>query len=198
MSSLWNAIARTYERLWPLEAWPAEASEALLALRERFQSLVTLIPTRTFVRNEEWRASRDRAYADMYEQAAKGLDPEGAENTLGVSHAVWETHHGYAMGQFRAMLRQRLYPPHTKQSPALEGLVACPHGLPAAGTGYRARTGGIQRINHLLGRMPPLRALTASDLHVYYRLQAADRRPPYLIDELEEALGLRIVVTAKP
>ena len=58
-------------------------------------------------------------------------------------------------------------------------------------------TGEIQqRINHLLGRTPPLRALTASDLHVYYLLQAANRRPPYLIDELEEALGLRIVVTA--
>jgi hypothetical protein len=199
VSSLWNAIARTYERLWAiLEAWPAEASEALLALRERFQSLVTLIQTRTFVRNEEWRASRDRAYADMYEQAAKGLDPEGAERTLSeYLTPVWETHHGYAMEQLRAMLRQRLYPPHTKQSPALEGLVACLMDYLRQEQAIVRATGEIQqRINHLLGRTPPLRALTASDLHVYYLLQAADRRPPYLIDELEEALGLRIVVTA--
>jgi hypothetical protein len=199
MSSLWTAVARTYERLWAiLEAWPADGSEALLTLRERFQTLVTFIRTHTFVQTEEWRASRDRAYADMYEQAAKGLDPEGSGRTLAeYLSPVWEAHHGYAMERLRVLLRQRLCPPHAGQSPALEGLVACLMDyLRQEQTIVRA-TGEIQqRINHLLGRTPPLRPLTASDLHVYYLLQEANRRPPYLIDELEEELGLHIVVTA--
>jgi len=199
VSSLWTAIPRTYERLWAiLEAWPEERSEALLALRERFQTLVTFIRTHTFVQTEEWRASRDRAYADMYEQAATGLDSEGAGRTLSeYLTPVWEAHHGYAMEQLRVMLRQRLCPPHIKQSPALEDFVACLMDYLRQEQAIVRATGEIQQnINHLLGRTPPLRPLTGSDLHVYYLLQELKRRPPYLINELEEELGLHIVVTA--
>jgi hypothetical protein len=199
VSSLWTAVARTYERLLAiLEAWPAEESEVLLALRERFQSLVTFIRTRTFVQTEEWRASRDRAYADMYEQAANGLDPEGSARTLSAYLTpVWEVHHGYAMEQLRVLLQQRLCPSHTRQRSALESFVACLMDYLRQEQAIVRATGDIQqRINHLLGRTPPLRPLTASDLHVYYLLQEVKRRPPYLMDELEEELGLHIIVTA--
>ena len=50
------------------------------------------------------------------------------------------------------------------------------------------------RINRLLGRTPPMRPFTASDVALYYRLQEVGRRLPYIVDELEEALGLRVVV----
>jgi hypothetical protein len=52
------------------------------------------------------------------------------------------------------------------------------------------------RINRLLGRTPPMRSFTASDVALYYRLQEVGRRLPYLVDELEEELGLRVVVSS--
>lgn len=174
VSSLWTAIARTYERLWAiLEAWPEEKSEALRTLRERFQSLITFLRTQTLVQTEEWRASRDRAYADMYEQAANGLGSASAARTLAeYLTPVWETHHAYAMAQLRVLLRQRLCSPHTRQNPALEDLVVCLLDyLRQEQAIVRATSEIQQRINHLLGRTPPLRPLTGSDLHVYYLLQ---------------------------
>ena len=199
VSSLWTAIARTCEKLWAIiEAWPEEESAGWLVFRARVQSLVTFIRTQTLVQNEEWRLSRDRAYADMYEQAANGLGSACAGRTLAeYLTPVWEAHHGYAMEQLRVLLRQRLCPPHARQSPALEGLVACLIDYLRQEQAIVRATGEIQQhINHLLGRTSPLRPLTASDLHVYYLLQEVKRQPPYLIDELEEGLGLHIVVTA--
>ena len=195
--SLWPAIARTYERLWDiLETWPEDASDTLRALRDRLQGSVTLMRTRSFIRTEEWRASRERAYVDMYEQAAKGLDSQGAERTLAeYLTPVWETHHGYAMEQLRVLLGQRLCPSHGRQSPALESLVTCLIDyLRQEQAIVRAACETQQRINALLGRTPPLRPLTASDLYVYYLLQDVKRQPPYLVHELEEGLGLHIVV----
>jgi hypothetical protein len=99
--------------------------------------------------------------------------------------------------QLRGVLGQRLYPPHGRQSPALEGLVTCLIDyLRQEQAIVRAACEIQQRINALLGRTPPLRPLTASDLYVYYLLQDVKRQPPYLVHELEEALGLHIVVTS--
>jgi hypothetical protein len=199
VSSLWTAIAPTCEKLWAmLEAWPEEKSTAWLAFRERLQNLVTFIQTQTLVQTEAWRVSRDRAYADMYEQAAHGLGSACVGRTLAAYLTpVWEAHHGYAREQLRVLLGQRLCLPHALQNPALEGLVACLLDyLRQEQVIVRATCEIQQHINHLLGRTSPLRPLTASDLHVYYLLQEVTRRPPYLIDELEEALGLHIVVTA--
>ena len=50
-------------------------------------------------------------------------------------------------------------------------------------------------INRLLGRKQPTRALTAADINVYNLLQGDDPgRLPYLVDELERLLGIRIDV----
>jgi hypothetical protein len=63
-----------------------------------------------------------------------------------------------------------------------------------------------QRINRLLGRTLPTRPLTATDLALHYRLLSLHYQPqalldvggrlPYLVDELEEELELRIVVSS--
>jgi hypothetical protein len=52
-----------------------------------------------------------------------------------------------------------------------------------------------QRINRLLGRPAARQPLTAFDLHLFYQLLDVGQRQPYLVEELEEVLGLRIVVT---
>ncbi len=64
-----------------------------------------------------------------------------------------------------------------------------------------------QNINRLLGRVPPLRALTGADLAIHYRLLASiypteqlaslGGRLPYLADDLQETLGLRIVASGE-
>ncbi|MGH2396627.1 MAG: hypothetical protein ACRDFW_06495 [bacterium] len=52
-----------------------------------------------------------------------------------------------------------------------------------------------QRINRLLGRNLPTRPFTASEIDIYHLMLGDVERLPYLVDELEEVLGLRIVVT---
>jgi hypothetical protein len=52
-----------------------------------------------------------------------------------------------------------------------------------------------QRINHLLGRPVARQPLSAFDFHLFYHLLDVSQRQPYLVAELEEVLGLRIVVT---
>ena len=53
------------------------------------------------------------------------------------------------------------------------------------------------RINRLLDRAQPTRPLTAADLDVHNLLQGNEGRTiPYLLDELSDALGLRIHIDA--
>ena len=49
-------------------------------------------------------------------------------------------------------------------------------------------------INQLLGRSAPLRPFTSADIYLYYLLDAGQRRLPCLLHDVEQGLGLRIVV----
>ena len=70
----------------------------------------------------------------------------------------------------------------------------------------RTATAIQQSINRLLGRKPPSRALTGADLAIHYRLleslyavehlASTGGHLPNLVDELQEQLNFRIVVTA--
>jgi hypothetical protein len=56
---------------------------------------------------------------------------------------------------------------------------------------YEAQT----RINHLLGRPEPTRPFSAPDIDLHNRLQGtAERRLPFLVDEIEEIFGLNITL----
>jgi hypothetical protein len=58
----------------------------------------------------------------------------------------------------------------------------------------RAASEVQQHINNLLGRTPPKRPLTASHIAIYYQFEDVGKRLPYLVDEIEETLNLRIAV----
>jgi hypothetical protein len=196
--SLWPVMSRTYERLWTLvEAWSGEESETLIAFRERLRSQVRFLRTKTFLATEEWRVSRERVYADMYAQCASGLGTPSSGATLaGRIAPICAAHHADAADQLRALLGRRFCRTVASDSPELESLVAALMDYFREEQAIvRAACEIQQRINHLLGRTPPTRLFKASDINLYYQLQDVTRRLPYLVDELEEVLGLHIVVT---
>jgi hypothetical protein len=94
------------------------------------------------------------------------------------------------------MLQQRFGGITAPDGPALAGMVdVLMDYLRQEQAIVRAASEIQARINRLLGRTLPTRPFTASDVALYYRLQEVGRRLPYLVDELEEALGLRVVVS---
>ena len=196
--SLWPAMSRAYEQLLAIvESWSGDHSETLLQFRQRLQSHVQYLQTSTLLRTEEWRASRDRVYADMYAQCASGLGSVPSEATLAERLApVRAVQHANAADQLRTVLQQRLCCAAAADIPELESLVA---GL----MDYLRQEQSIvreaceiqQRINCLLGRTPPTRPFTASDIDIFNKMHGDVTRLPYLGDELEEVLGCRIVVT---
>jgi hypothetical protein len=50
-------------------------------------------------------------------------------------------------------------------------------------------------INRLLGRSAPLRPFTSADIYLYYLFGESHRRVPCLLHDVEQGLGLRIIVT---
>ena len=200
VSALWTITPRTYERMWDiLEAWPGKPSEAFITFRERLRSKVEFIRTKTFVQTEAWRAARDRAYADMYEQSARALNSNNPGRSLFEAlNPAWEAQHHDALQHLLVFLRHRLCPTASATHQGLEQMAACLLDYLRHEQAVVRLVCEIQaRVNVLLGRIAPVRLLTASDLHVYYLLQEVERRPPYLVYELEEGLDLRIVVTSQ-
>lgn len=205
--SLWPQMARAYERLWSLADTPALRCFApLQPLRELLRRAVQYLRSATRLKNEEQRLVLEHAYADMYARSAQGLRETNAADALPARLAS-------ACAGRPEQTRQRLL-----------ALLSCPEaardqrkGLAAmaqALADYLAQEQAVvrvaaevqQHINRLLGRTPPSRPLAAIDLALHYRLvafhyqdaelQQAGGRLPYLVDDLCEAFGLRVRVTA--
>jgi hypothetical protein len=206
--SLWPTMSRTYERLWTLvEAWSGDESETFIAFRERLQRSVRFLRTATRQNTEEQRVVHERAYADMYAQCAGGLGTPSSGAMLSERIApTCAAHHAGATDRLRGVLQERFCGIAAADGPVLEGMVdTLMDYFRQEQAIVRAASEIQQRINHLLGRTLPTRSLTATDLALHYRLVAFHYKPqalqdiggrlPYLVDELEEGLGLRIVVT---
>lgn len=196
--SLWPLMGRTYEQLWTIvEAWSGDNSGTLVGFRERLQSQVKFLRTDTLLRTEEWRVSRERVYADMYAQCAGGLGSASSGETLSERIApVWAAHHAYAADQLRTVLRRRFSGTAIAEDPELESLVTrLMDYFRQEQAIVRAACEIQQRINRLLGRTLPTRPFTVSEIDVYHLMLGDVERLPYLVNELAEMLGLRIVVT---
>ena len=198
--SLWPAMGRTYERLWTtLEAWSASHSATLIALRERFRNNVEFLRTRSLLASEEWCASREQVYADMYAQCTNGLGSSCTEEVVLAARItpIAAAHHANVAQQLRTVLRQRCAVEEATHSSEVESLVASLMDyIQREQAIVRAACEVQQRINRMLGRAPPTRLFTASAIDLYNQMQGNVAKLPYLLDEIEEMLGLRIVVTA--
>jgi hypothetical protein len=201
--TLWPVMARCYERLAETSAaWARHGGPAVQALAQRLAGHVEGLRQRSYLAHEHWRVEREAVYADMYAQCAAGLSPRGLAGAdddlpgqiapmLSCTHAVadrrlenlLQRRLGRADGSDRAdarALRDRL----------MEFLLQMQAILAVAREAQA-------RLNSCLGRQPPLRAFDSADLNLHNLLQPADpTRLPYLIDELQDLLRLRISVDA--
>jgi len=193
--SLGLAMCRTYERLWAIvEAWAGEQTDTGRVLRTRLQKVARILP-QTLLGTEEQRGSRARVYADMYTQCARGLGVRSSEATLAERLRPRNAaHHRAAAERLRAVIRQRLGDTAVADSPEVEQVVAALMDYFCQEQVIVQEACAIQqRINRLLGRTPPTRPFAAADIDLYYQLQDV-RGLPYLGAELEEVLGLQVVV----
>lgn len=196
--SLWPRMGQAYDQLLAIvETWLDEASESLIQFRNRLRSSVLSQRMSIGLRADEYRVARERVYEDMYAQCARGRGSASSGATLAELLApISAAYHTHTAEQLRVVLRQRLCPQTAAESPAVDSLVVVLMAyLKQEQAVVRAASGIQQRMNDLLGRTPPRRPLKASDLHSFDRLQEIRRRQAYLIDDLEETLGLHIVVT---
>jgi hypothetical protein len=209
---LWPAMGKTYEQLLTIvEAWSGDSSPMVAGLREILQSSVKYLQTSTRLNAAEWSVNRDRGYADryasnlqrvygdMYAQCADGLGPERSGETLVSAIApACLAQHAEATEQLRTLLRLRCSCLGAGDASKIEPVVAVLMDYFRQEQAIVRTASEIQqRIAQLLGRSPARRPLAAADLHLFYQLQDVARRQPYLVADLEEGLGLRIVVTSQ-
>ena len=201
--SLWPAMTRAYQTLADGVQGLADSSHegsAAHALSLRLQGHLRQLREATYLGQESWRHDREQVYADMVAQCERGLNipsPEALQDRLA---PVGEVGDDTAQSALLQALLHHLEPAGHKEQPP-EALLALSHTL----MDYLRLTRAVLReatrvqapINALLGRAAPGRELTATDLDLHNRLQGhTARRVPYLPDELQALLGVRIVVTA--
>jgi hypothetical protein len=192
--SLWPAMTRTYAQLGEIvETWSGESSEPLTKLREHLRSKTQILKSETLHATEEWRANRERVYAQIYEQCGIGLGSESEKTLTERIAPVLAGADARLVQRLRSLVGKRL----GAADADVERLVTCL-------VDYFLRARAIlgvacesqQRINEILGRAQPVRAFSAADIDVHVLLQGDEaRRLPYLLDELEELLGFRVRIT---
>jgi hypothetical protein len=165
--SLWPVMTRTYERLSRIaEEWPGELSGTVVKLREHLRGRMETLKNESLHATEEWRDNRERVYAHIFEECAAGLG-ESTGRTLNERFAPVAAEQAQVSARLRAIVEPRL--------------------------GGGAADAGVERI---VERAAPSRPFNAKDIDIHVLLQADEaRRLPYLINELEPLLGLRVEIT---
>jgi hypothetical protein len=197
--TLWPIMARTYESMATIaDDWAAIGSPSVIALRDRLQSRLTSVRTATYLATEQWRADREAVYADMFEQSGAGLRPQPSTAPLAPqlvppAHAPREA----LIGELDALLAGRLGAPGHEHAAARSRMAGCiAEFLLREQAVIRVACEMQQAVNAVLERPAPTRPFSSVEINLHNRLQEADpRRLPYLIDELDDLLGVRIVVT---
>lgn len=192
--SLWPVMTRAYENLAAVaETWPGEAPPLVETLRTRMRRHLDHVRRNTLLGSEEWRIDREAVYADMYRQCGLGL-PAGARtpDLEALLSPVPLPGHAAVEERLLAILRRRL----GRTGPDAESFA---RALTTAILDFLAREQAVlraanavqARINALLGRAPPARPFGAAEIDVHNLLLGTEsRRLPYLIDELEQVLGI--------
>ena len=202
--SIWPVMARTYETLGSIvDAWappvptPEAVSEAVSTFRERLHDSLTRIATSGYLATEERRIDRERVYADMYAQCAFGLTGAAPDKPLPERIAPQPTKNDEtALLLLRAALVRKFGAAIISPIAGLDDMHIClMEFLRRTQAILRVACETQRRINTLLGRTPPQRSFNAADIDIHIRLRGdADTRPPFLLDDLEELLGIRITL----
>jgi hypothetical protein len=193
--SLWPVMARTYDRLWTIvENWSGQGSPNLTAFRERLRGRIDSMRAATYLGTEELRVGRERVYEDMYRQCAAGLRTTRPDESLAAKIAPQRRpEHAHVEHRLRTTILGQFGGANVT---VLDDLVNClMNYLVQEQAIVRVACESQKHINILLGRTAPARPFNAALLDIHNLLQAVQaRRLPHLDDELEEILGIRIVV----
>jgi hypothetical protein len=196
--SSWPVMTRTYARMATIvQEWSGMRTPALDRLDAWLREKAEILQTQTFHATEEWRASRERVYGDIFGQCAAGLgDPIRQPLSDRLAGRVMEQHR-LPTEQLRAILHRRCTAGPGTDGGGVEWLLDClMHSLVQTQEILALACDVQYRINKLLGRAQPLRPFTAADVDVHVLLQGDEaRRLPYLIHELEALLGFRAEIT---
>ncbi|HMA06972.1 MAG TPA: hypothetical protein VKP68_03880, partial [Ramlibacter sp.] len=196
--SLWPMMTRTYARMAAIVGdWRGARTPTLERLDAYLREKAQILQNETFHATEEWRVNRERTYGDIYAQCAAGLgDPVRqslSERLAGTRTAA----HQVAAERLRRVLLHRCSTGPDSDAGGVEWLVDClMHAFVRTQETLCLACEVQQRINSLLGREPPKRAFSATDIDIHVLLQGQEaRRLPHLLDELERVLGLRVTIT---
>lgn len=195
--SVWPAMARAYERMAAIcEKWADEgelSEPGVLALRDRLRARIASLNASTYLANEEWRAGRDRVYADMFEQCAAGHSERRRESLPAQLAANRQHCDGAFMHRMRQALGAAVGSADTGSLHAGQLASCLVQYAETEQAIVRTACAVQQRINRLLQRPAARHPFAASQLNIHKLLQPADPgRLPYLWDELEAALGIRL------
>ena len=196
--SRWPAMTRSYEQLVPIVAgWSG-------TLHERLEQSLIFLRTLTRQNTEERRLKREQVYVEMYARSVSALDTASRGTLRECIAPVAVGNDAEASVRLNMLLQRRFSGIAGLHS--IENMVEVLMDYLRREQAIIRTASGIQHsINSLLGREPPSRPLTGADLAIHYRLleslySAADLASagghlPYLVDELEQQLGLHLVVT---
>lgn len=195
--SVWPAMARTYTELFNIaDAWAADHSSAALLLRTRLHAHIEKIKHSSYLATETWRTQREYAYADMYQQCDRGVRGLTVGESLQTRWKSEQKPFDENVRQIvRAAIRQLLGDASAIERYAEKLLLSIVSFLQTAQISMRIGLDVQRDINALLQRAQPRQTFEAHDIDLHNQLQGqSERRVPYLVDELEEILGLRIYV----
>ena len=191
--SLWPIMTRTYARMAQVvQDWIGPRTAALDRFDAYLREKAQVLRSETFHATEEWRANRERVYADIYAQCATGLgDPVRQALADRISGRLSEQHRAPAEALREQLLRC------CGDAGSVDLLVdTLMHCFARTQQVLRLASETQERINTLLGRAHPRRPFSATDVDIHVLLQGDEaRRLPHLLDELERLLGFRVTIT---
>lgn len=195
--SLWPKMARCYDTMAGItQRWTEPGNAAVQQLNLQLQQRVAGMQTGTYVANEAWRADREAVYAEMHAACGQGLLDRGwaidRDSLTEQLRPQLSCSHAAADRQVEALLQARLGRADVR--PLRDELMAFFLRLQAV---LRVASASQAQLNDLLGRTPPQRDFDSADLDIVNLLQgSAERRLPYLMDDLENLLQMRVRITA--
>jgi hypothetical protein len=197
--SLWLAMSRAHQALLAIaEAAAGDDRAARLAARLR-AGLPAM--QRLQIALDHDRSVHFDTFADAYAQARRAARDRIGPPTLAeaIAPVLEGPAHRAAAAELRRLLRERW--PGERDAPGapdIERIAGEVLGYLREEQAVLALTGELQAaINRDFGRPQPTRALTGRDLLVFHILHDGPGSFPYLLDALEDELGVAIACTAR-
>ena len=188
-------MVRAYEDIAGLlDRLPMNNGPWLAAFRDRMHAHRSQLKM-TYLAHENWRISREAAYADIYQQCGRGVAHCGEGPGLDLLLApVWTDADRQTKTELQNMLRAQSAPGDEASETFVRELSArVMDFLLRERAMLRAAMTAQRIVNRHLGREQPDRVLSAADLKVHsFNPDYDSDHLPNLTSELEKLLGLRI------